>query len=83
MEKSLDTNSFRAIEIAMVDAFQGREKDIIIISCVRSHGTTGLGSLGYKERFHLVLTRAKFGLVIVGNSKALVKVSKIFINPSV
>lgn len=77
---TLDTDRYRKIEVNTVDAFQGREKDFIIVSCVRSLGTTGVGSLTYFHRFHLILTRAKYGLVIVGNPIVLSKVSKIFVN---
>ena len=42
---------FLAIEIASVDAFQGREKDIIIISCVRSNEHQGIGFLADPRRY--------------------------------
>ena len=42
---------FIAIEIASVDAFQGREKDIIIISCVRSNEHQGIGFLADPRRY--------------------------------
>lgn len=68
------------VEVNKPDSYQGREKDFILISCVRSDGSRGLGSLGYIHRFLLALTRAKLGVIIVGNSRALKFVSKIFIN---
>lgn len=71
---------YRAVEIDTVDAYQGREKDLIIVSCVRASGNTGFGSLNDFRRFHLILTRARYGLVIVGNPIALSKVGKIFVN---
>ena len=58
------------IEINTVDAYQGREKDIIIISTVRSHG---LGFLNDYRRMNVAITRAKNFLWIVGNQQALQK----------
>ena len=56
-----------------MDAFQGREKDFIIMSCARSNEHQGIGFLKDPRRLNVALTRSKYGLIIVGNPKVLSK----------
>ena len=72
----LSSKIYQSIEIASVDAFQGREKDIIIISCVRSNDNQGIGFLADPRRLNVALTRAKYAVILVGNPKVLSKVSQ-------
>jgi len=61
------------VEFNTVDAFQGRERDIIIFSCVRAAVEGGIGFLSDIRRMNVGLTRAKSSLFILGNSDFLVR----------
>lgn len=54
-----------------IDSFQGSEKEVIIFSCVRSNRQKNLGFLTDYRRINVALTRAKHGMVIVGNGATL------------
>ncbi|KAI2617097.1 SEN1 N terminal-domain-containing protein [Hypoxylon sp. NC1633] len=61
------------IEFNTTDAFQGRECEIIIFSCVRASPTGGIGFMTDIRRMNVGLTRAKSSLYILGDSRALVQ----------
>ena len=54
-----------------VDAFQGRERSVIYISLVRSNSTGEIGFLREYRRMNVALTRAKYKLVVIGDSSTL------------
>jgi DNA polymerase alpha-associated DNA helicase A len=61
-------DKLKDIEIATVDGFQGREKEFIVISLVRSNFEGNFGFLDDFRRLNVAITRCKKGLIIVGNA---------------
>lgn len=60
------------VEINTVDAFQGREANIVIFSCVRAAGSRGIGFLSDVRRMNVALTRAKHFLLVIARCKSIV-----------
>jgi hypothetical protein len=60
-----------SIEVNTVDAFQGREAEAVLVSCVRSNAEGRLGFLTDLRRMNVALTRAKVHAFVVGDSATL------------
>ncbi|XP_038437790.1 protein ZGRF1 isoform X4 [Canis lupus familiaris] len=65
-----DNPDIKAVQVSTVDAFQGAEKEIIILSCVR---TRQVGFIDSEKRMNVALTRGRRHLLIVGNLACLRK----------
>ena len=62
---------FRSVTINTVDAFQGQERDVILISFVRSNDKGEVGFLGDIRRTNVAMTRARKKLIMIGDSATL------------
>ncbi len=70
-KKTFGNDIVSMIDINTVDGFQGQEKDIIILSCVRSSDSGNVGFLSDERRINVSLTRAKYCLIVVGSQNTL------------
>ena len=62
------------VEVKTVDGFQGREKEVVLISLVRSNHEGSVGFLRDTRRFNVALTRARRKVVVVGDSSTVCNV---------
>lgn len=64
-------HGFKGITVSSVDGFQGREKDVILFSAVRSNRERRLGFLKDWRRLNVALTRARRGVIVFGDGQVL------------
>ena len=61
------------ISVNTVDGFQGQERDIIVISLVRSNEEGQIGFLRDLRRMNVAITRARMKLIIIGDTSTLTR----------
>lgn len=71
INESFPANYAYQIEIDSVDGFQGKEKDLILFSAVRSNFKGEVGFLEDARRMNVMLTRARRGIIIIGDQYTL------------
>ena len=74
MKKKEYFKPFRSlITVNTVDGFQGQERDIIVISLVRSNDEGQIGFLRDLRRMNVAITRARMKLIILGDAQTMTR----------
>ncbi|KAL1648449.1 hypothetical protein SLS58_002204 [Diplodia intermedia] len=66
----------RTIRLSTIDNYQGEEKDIVIASLTRANKSGDIGFMSSPERLNVLLSRARNGLILIGNSNTFLSSRK-------
>ncbi|GAV91435.1 AAA_11 domain-containing protein/AAA_12 domain-containing protein [Cephalotus follicularis] len=69
--ETFGVESKQVVDINTVDGFQGREKDVVIFSCVRASKGKSIGFLSDFRRMNVGITRARSSVLVVGSASTL------------
>lgn len=64
-------HKFSHVEVGTADSFQGKEKDVVLLSSVRANDECKLGFLNQRQRLNVSITRAKYALYIFCHVESL------------
>jgi hypothetical protein len=74
---SLGTTAQReSVRVSTVDNYQGEEALIVLVSLVRSNPKGSIGFLKQPQRVNVLLSRARLGMILVGNAECLIQGSR-------
>jgi AAA domain len=60
----------------LLDNYQGEESDIVLVSMTRSNKQHDIGFMAAPERLNVLLSRARDGLIMIGNSETFINARK-------
>ncbi|KAK3589667.1 hypothetical protein CHS0354_015171 [Potamilus streckersoni] len=80
LNNMMTTSDFNGVKVTVVDNYQGEEKDIILLSLVRSNREGRIGFLKISNRICVALSRAKKGFYVIGNFSFLARHSELWRN---
>ena len=72
-QKDLGSEKEKKVKVSTVDAFQGQERDVIIMTCVRANEMPEIGFVRCPKRMNVSITRAKFALFVFGHAPSLLE----------
>jgi SpoVK/Ycf46/Vps4 family AAA+-type ATPase len=65
-----------SLRISTIDNYQGEESDIVLVSMTRSNKSHDIGFMAAPERLNVLLSRARNGLIMIGNSETFMNARK-------
>jgi superfamily I DNA and/or RNA helicase len=68
-----ETRTAKSVRISSIDNFQGEESDLVVVSLVRSNKEGDIGFMAEKQRVNVLLSRARHGMILIGNAETLVR----------
>ncbi|KAG1844511.1 P-loop containing nucleoside triphosphate hydrolase protein [Suillus subalutaceus] len=71
-----EKTSKKRIRLATIDNYQGEESDIVIASLTRSNESNDIGFMNSPERLNVLISRARDGLILIGNSQTFINARK-------